>query len=93
MSNWESIGEWLHADPSRTITIRAAGHLDDEGNWHAREGQSSFTLTTRLPDGRKVQSSVRILDELMAEPSAGDMIVHEAKVAIDNLLNKDKPPA
>lgn len=87
MSDWESVVEWLHNDPSRTITIRAAGYCDEEGKWRPREHSATFTLTTRLPDGRKVQSSVTILDEVMAEPTAGDMIVHEAKTAIECLLN------
>jgi hypothetical protein len=93
MGEWESIGEWLHKHPSRTIMIRAAGHFDEDGNWHAREGQSTFVLTTRLPDGRKVQSSVRMLDEVMVEPMAGDMIVHNAKTAIEHLLTRGQPDA
>lgn len=93
MGNSKTLGEWLHAHPSRTITIKAAGHYDEEGNWLAREGQSSFTLTTRLPDGRKVQSSVRIRDEVLIEPMAGDMIVHEAETAIACLLGREQPPA
>jgi len=92
MNNWESVVEWLHKHPSRIITIRAAGYFDEEGTWHPRENAATFTLTTRLPDGRKVQSSVQMLDEVMVEPMAGDMIIHDAKTAIENLLSKGQPP-
>jgi len=89
MTNWESVVEWLHKHPSRMIVIRPGGHHDEEGNWHPREHAATFTLKTRLPDGRKVQSSVQVLDEVMVEPMAGDMIVHNAKTAIEHLLSKE----
>lgn len=88
MSEWESVVEWLHNDPSRTIMIRAAGYFGEDGKWQPKEHSATFTLTTSLPDGRKVQSSVTILDEVMSEPTVGDMIVHEAKTAIECLLSK-----
>jgi hypothetical protein len=81
--------EWLHEHPGRTVVIRPAGHWNEEGTWVARECRATFTLTTKLPDGRKVQSSVEVLDELLLEPEAGDLIVHEAKLAIDSLLARE----
>jgi hypothetical protein len=90
VTRWESIGEWLHEHPSRTIFIRAAGYSDEEGNWQPRHGVATFVLTTRLPDGRKVQSSVQMIDEVLGEPLAGDMIVHEAKTAIEHLLGRER---
>jgi hypothetical protein len=93
VSEWESVSEWLHKHPSRYIIIRAAGHSDEEGNWHPRDGAVTFRLTTRLPDGRKVQSGVEIRDEVMMEPMTGDMIVHNAKMAIENLLRRGQAQA
>jgi hypothetical protein len=93
VSEWESVSEWLHKHSSRHIIIRAAGHYDEEGNWHPCEGAITFRLTTRLPDGRKVQSGVEIRDEVMIEPMAGDMIVHNAKMAIENLLSRGQSQA
>ena len=88
MSEWESVSEWLHGHPSRMIIIKPAGRVDENGKWVPREGRATFTLITRLPDGRKVMSNVEILDEVMMEPMAGDMIVHNAKTAIQNLLSR-----
>jgi hypothetical protein len=70
--------------------IRPAGTTDEDGNWRPRDGRSTFTLVTRLPDGRKVMSSVEILDELMVEPMAGSLIVHNAKTAIECLLTGEQ---
>lgn len=92
MNEWESVVAWLHKHQSRNIVIRAAGYHDDDGNWHPREHSATFVLTTRLPDGRKVQSSVSVLDEVMVEPVSGDMIVHHAKQAIECMLSKEHPP-
>ena len=88
MSEWESVSEWLHGHPSRMIIIKPAGRVDEDGKWVLREGRSTFTLVTRLPDGRKVMSNIEILDEVMMEPVAGDMIVHDAKTAIQHLLSR-----
>lgn len=85
---WQSVVEWLHEHPSRCIVIRASGRRDVDGGWTPREHTATFTLTTRIPDGRKVASSVEIRDEVMMEPLAGDLIIHEAKTAIDHLLSK-----
>ena len=85
----QTIAEWLHEHPSRTIVIRPAGHWAEDGSWIPREGRATFTLTTTLPDGRKVQSTVEVLDELMMEPVAGDMIVHQAQLAIESLLSRE----
>jgi len=85
----QAIAEWLHEHPSRTIVIRPAGYRAEDGSWIAHERRVAFTLTTRLPDGRKVQSTVEVLDELMMEPVAGDMIVHQAQLAIESLLSKE----
>lgn len=81
--------EWLHEHPSRAIVIRPAGHWDEDGSWVAREGRATFTLTTKLPDGRKVQSSVEVLNELLMEPMAGDIIAHEAELAVESLLSRE----
>jgi len=88
VSEWESVIEWLHGHPSRTIIIKPAGHTGKNGEWVSRPERATFTLITRLPDGRKVMSNVEILDEVMMEPMAGDMIVHNAKTAIQNLLSR-----
>lgn len=88
MHAWESVVEWLHKHPSRRIVIVAAGRYDEEGNWHPREGEATFELNTRLPDGRQVASRIQIRDEVMMEPLAGDMIVHNAKTAIEHLLSR-----
>jgi hypothetical protein len=90
MHAWQSVVEWLHEHPSRRIMIVAAGYHDEEGNWHPKEGAATFELNTRLPDGRKVASRVQILDEIMMEPLASDMIVHEAKMAIAALLAREQ---
>lgn len=90
MNEWQSVVEWLHQHPSRVITIRAAGGTDADGNWHPRERRVTFTLVTRLPDGRKVQSGVEVLDEVMIEPMAGDLIIHNAKKAIECLLSREQ---
>jgi hypothetical protein len=89
MHAWQSVVEWLHEHPSRRILIVAAGYHDEEGNWHPKEGAATFELNTRLPDGRQVASRVQILDEIMMEPLASDMIVHEAKMAIAALLARE----
>lgn len=89
MTDAESMVAWLHQHPARRITIMAAGHHDEEGNWHPRDGEATFELTTRLPDGRKVASRIQIRDEVMMEPLASDMIVHEAKMAIGALLSRE----
>jgi hypothetical protein len=88
VSEWESVSEWLHGHPSRVILIKPAGHNGKDGEWVPRPDRCTFTLVTRLPDGRKVMSNVEILDEIMMEPAAGDMIVHNAKMAIGNLLRR-----
>ena len=90
MDEWESLVEWLHKHSSRMITIRAAGYTDHVGAWHPTEDSATFTLITRLPDGQKVQSCVTMRDEIMIEPRAGDLIVHEAKTAIECLLSREK---
>jgi hypothetical protein len=89
MHAWQSVVEWLHEHPSRRIVIVAAGYHDEEGNWHPKEGAATFELNTRLPDGRQVASRVQIRDELMLEPSARDLIVHEAKAAIAAMLARE----
>jgi hypothetical protein len=89
MHAWQSVVEWLHEHPSRRIVIVAAGYHDKKGNWHPEEGAATFELNTRLPDGRQVASRVQIRDELMLEPSAGDLIVHEAKTAIAAMLARE----
>jgi hypothetical protein len=86
MHAWQTVVEWLHEHPNRRIVIVAAGYHDKEGNWHPEEGAATFELNTRLPDGRQVASRVQIRDEVMMEPLAGDMIVHNAKMAIAALL-------
>lgn len=91
MTEWESVVEWLHEHPDRMIVIKAAGRTDQAGQWRPTEGAATFTLVTRLPDGRKVQSNVTMRDEIMVEPRAGDLIVHEAKTAIACLLSREKP--
>jgi hypothetical protein len=96
MHAWESVVEWLHKHPSRVILIKPAGHNGEGGEWVPRPDRATFTLVTRLPDGRKVMSNVEILDEMMMEPAAGDMIVHNAKTAIEHLLSRgqsDEPSA
>jgi len=89
MTDAQSMVEWLHGHPSRRIVIVAAGHYDKEGNWHPREGEALFELNTRLPDGRQVASRIAIRDEVMMEPLASDMIVHNAKKAIEALLSRE----
>jgi hypothetical protein len=89
MPAWQSVVEWLHEHPSRRIVIVAAGYHDEEGNWHPKEGAATFELNTRLPDGRQVASRVQVRDEIMMEPRAHDMIVHEAKTAIAALLARE----
>ena len=86
MGEMQSMVEWLHEHPSRIIMIKPAGYFDQDGTWVGRNGRATFTLVTRLPDGRKVQSSVEVLDEVMIEPLASDMIVLNAKTAISALL-------
>lgn len=88
MSAAESLVEWLHEQPARSIVIRAAGYTDQDGTWHPREHAATFTLTTMLPDGRTVQSSVSMPDELMMKPAGGDRIVQEAKTAIECFLHR-----
>ncbi len=89
MKEMQSMVEWLHEHPSRIIMIKPAGYFDQDGTWVGRKDRATFTLVTRLPDGRKVQSSVEVLDEMMIEPMASDMIVHNAKLAVGCLLNKE----
>ena len=86
MHSGQSLVEWLHGHPSRVILIKPAGHKGEDGEWIPRPDRATFTLVTRLPDGRKVMSNVEILDEMMIEPAAGDRIVQEAKTAIAALL-------
>lgn len=88
MNDRESLVEWLHGHPSHAIVIRAAGYFGEDGEWHPNENAATFTLTTSLPDGRKVQSAVTIPAELMTEPAAGEWIVREARTAIECLLAK-----
>lgn len=90
-TEWESVVEWLHKHPSRMIAIRAAGHTDRDGEWRPTKKAATFAVMTRLPDGRTVQANVTMLDEMMVEPRAGDLIVHEAKTAIECLLNRERP--
>ncbi len=89
MTEAQSMFEWLHVHPSRMILIKPSGHNGEDGKWVPRQGRATFTLITRLPDGRKVMSSVEILDEVMMEPLASDMIVHNAKTAIGALLKSE----
>ena len=89
MTPHESLVEWLHGHPSRVILIKPAGHTGKDGEWVPRPNRATFTLVTRLPDGRKVMSNVEILDELMIEPLAGDMVVENAKTAIACLLRSE----
>lgn len=90
MSAALSLVEWLHEHRDRSIIIRAAGYTDESGEWHPREHAATFTLTTKLPDGRTVQSSVSVLDELLLWPEAGDIIVQEAKTAIECFLHRGR---
>jgi len=90
MHSGQSLVEWLHGHPSRVILIKPAGHKGQDGEWIPRPDRATFTLVTRLPDGRKVMSNVEILDELMIEPAAGDWIVQEAKTAIEALLASEQ---
>lgn len=85
----KTIIEWLHENPNRMIVIRPSGHFEAGGSWVANEGKATFTLTTKLPDGRGVQSNVDVVDEMMQEPSAGDMIVQQAELAIAALLSRE----
>ena len=92
MTEWESVSEWLHGHPSRMIIIKPAGHRGKDGEWAPYKGRSTLTLITRLPDGRKVMWSAEILDEAMIEPVAGEMLIHDAKMAFRKLLeNKETP--
>jgi hypothetical protein len=89
MTDAQSMVEWLHGHPSRVILIKPAGHNGKDGEWVPRPDCATFTLVTRLPDGRKVMSNVEIRDEVMMEPLASDMIVHNAKKAIEALLSRE----
>ena len=93
MTEAQSMVEWLHQHSSRRIVIRAAGRRDQNECWHPRKGEATFELHSTLPDGRKVVSQVQILDELMMEPLASDMIVDNARTAIGALLNKEAKDA
>ena len=79
-ASMQTLVEWLHEHPSRMIVIRAAKQ---------RDARVVFELITRLPDGRKVRSSVEIIDELMGNSMAGKMIVHNAKLAVESLLSQE----
>ena len=82
----QTLVSWLHEHPNRVIIIRAAGHRNEEGQWKPHERRAAIVCTHRVPDGRKVMTTVEVLDELMIEPEAGSHIVREVKIATERLL-------
>jgi hypothetical protein len=82
------LAEWLEEQPGRYVVIRRAETVNEPV---VRPGYVHFDLYSRLPDGRKVAASVEIHDQLFTA-DAGSLLVHEAELAIANLLSRQPQP-
>lgn len=84
----KSMAEWLSESDRRYIVIRRGV----AGAGENRPGFVRFDVTSKVPDGRKVVSSVEINYDLLdtADVDVGSMIISQAETAIACLLAKEK---
>jgi hypothetical protein len=82
----QTLAEWLAEDDRRYVVMRQSTQANEDGTTTVREGQVQFDVYSHLPDGRRVATGVTVASEMLEEPSVGDYVLMQAKLATANLL-------
>lgn len=86
MESQQTLAEWLAEDDRRYVVMRQSIQANEDGTTTVRTGQVRFDVYSHLPDGRRVATGVSVSSEMLDEPSVGDFVLMQAKLATANLL-------
>lgn len=92
MGPTQTLAEWLAEDERRYIAMRQSKRSREDGTTYVEDSEVRFDVYTHLPDGRRVASGVAIPKEMLGDPSVGDHVLMQAKLAVMNMLRGSTEP-
>jgi hypothetical protein len=93
MPTTQTLAEWLAEDERRYVVMRQSKRSTEDGTTYVEKGEVRFDVYTHLPNGQRVASGIAIQHEMLSEPSVGDHILLQAKLAVLNLLRGTTDPS